>query len=310
MTTGVQSSYLTPLKPSHKPFTIAVSPLDPAIWIEPDEDIGTFLDEKHTLYEEVPETIFRAEDDTDAAQREVLSTLADWLPAHHSDVWQRDGNRISVAGGTVDLDDESVPPLVRAGFLVQDDLVIMRRGEDGWRIAAAHLSFPSSWSLDEKFGRPMEQVHASVPGFHGGTRNAMLINRMFDSFQPGQPVKRYNWTINWSYRLHLPKRKFYTADPNARSVEPGDSFIRVERQTLMKLPVSGDLLFTIRIYLDPVKALEKDPDLAPAALALADQMEGLTEDQANYKGLTEKRPALVAHLRSIAAAHAAAAAIG
>ena len=30
------------------------------------------------------------------------------------------------------------------------------------------------------------------------------------------------------------------------------AFIRVERQTLRKLPQSGDILFTIQIYLDPL----------------------------------------------------------
>ena len=46
--------------------------------------------------------------------------------------------------------DPGLPPLLRAGMLVQDDLVVMMKREAGWCIAAAHLSFPSSWSLAEK----------------------------------------------------------------------------------------------------------------------------------------------------------------
>lgn len=294
----------TPLTGAHKPFSIGLTPLDPARWIEPDEEIGFYLSEKRRLGKEAFDTIFRAEPETDAAQREVLALLSGWLSDHRPDVWQRDGNTIRVAGHAVDLDDESLPPLMRAGLLVQDDLVLMRRGENGWRIAAAHLAFPSSWSLAEKFGRPMEDVHAGVPDFHSGTRNATLINRMFDNFQPGQPVKRYNWSINWRYALHLPGGKTYAPSVEARARAPGESFLRVERQSLSRLPVSGDLLFTIRIHIDPLKAMEDDPGLAPAALSLAAQLEGLTPDQANYKGLTEKRADLVAHLREIAADHA------
>lgn len=297
----------TPFRGNHKPFTIGVSPLDPDCWIEPDEEIGFYLSEKRRLGEEVFDTIYRGEPETDAAQREALAELSRWLTEKRPDVWRREGGLIHVAGQTVDLEDESLPPLVRAGLLVQDDLVLMRRGGNGWRIAAAHLAFPSSWSLEDKFGRPMEEVHAEVPDFRGGTRNATIINRMFDSFKPGLPVKRYNWTINWSYRLHLPASKTYAPNVEARDVLPGASFIRIERQSLAKMPVSGDLLFTIRVYVDPVKAMAENPELAPAALSLADQLEGLTGAQADYKGLTEKRPELVAHLRAIAAAHAAAA---
>ena len=304
MDQGIQKPVYTPFRGNHKPFTIATSPLDPGRWIEPDEEIGFYLSEKRALGETHFGTIYKGEPETDAAQREVLKELSDWLVTNRPDVWTRDGNLIHVAGQTVDLTDESLPPIVRAGLLVQDDLVLMRRGEDGWRIAAAHLAFPSSWSLEEKFGKPMEQVHASVPDFKGGTRNAMLINRMFDNFKPGMPVKRFNWTINWSYALHLPATKTYAPSVEARRVHPGESFIRIERQSLARMPVSGDLLFTIRIYIDPVKAMEENPELAPAALSLADQLEGLTLEQANYKGLTEKRTELAAHLRAIAAAHA------
>lgn len=303
MDQGIQKPVYTPFRGNHKPFTIAISPLDPNCWIEPDEDIGFFLSQKRALGEKTFDTIYKGEPESDAAQREVLKELSDWLVAHRPDVWTREGDLIHVAGQTVDLADESLPPIVRAGLLVQDDLVLMRRGEDGWRIAAAHLAFPSSWSLEDKFGKPMEQIHAEVPDFKGGTRNATLINRMFDNFKVGIPVKRFNWTINWSYELHLPASKTYAPSIQARSVLPGESFIRIERQSLTKMPISGDLLFTIRIYIDPVKAMEENPDLAPAALSLADQLEGLTLEQANYKGLTEKRPELVAHLRAIAAAH-------
>ena len=306
MSIGLQKPVYTPFRGDYKPFSIGISPLEMDRWIEPDEDIGFFLEEKQRLGREVFDAIYKGEPETDASQREVLQALSDWLVANRPDVWQRDGTRIHVAGQTVDLADESLPPIVRAGLLVQDDLVLMRRGEDGWRIAAAHLAFPSSWSLEDKFGKPMEKVHAEVPDFKGGTRNATMINRMFDNFKPGMPVKRFNWTVNWSDDLHLPATKTHTPNFAARSVMPGDSFIRIERQSLIKMPVSGDLLFTIRIYIDPVKAMEENPELGAAALSLADQLEGLTKEQADYKGLTEKRPALVEHLREIAKRHATA----
>ena len=59
--------------------------------------------------------------------------------------------------------------------------MLMRRGEDGWRLAAASLCFPSSWSLEEKFGRPLQDIHTPVPGFGRGTRTADIIHRIFDN---------------------------------------------------------------------------------------------------------------------------------
>ena len=72
------------------------------------------------------------------------------------------------------------------------------------------------------------------------------------------------------------------------------AFIRVERQTLRKLPASGDILFTIRIHLDPMKVLESHPDRAALAASFAAQLAALDKAQLDYKGLTADRDRLVA----------------
>jgi dimethylamine monooxygenase subunit A len=182
----------TPYAGPQHPFTIGLSALDPARWIEPDADLPRYLGEKRHLIEGRPDDVFRATEDSLPAQHECLSELVAHLETHHQNTHQRDGTRLRVAGHAVDLADETLPPLLRAGFLIQDDLVIMMKRDAGWSIAAAHLSFPSSWSLAEKFNRPMEQVHEHVPDFQAGTRNAVMINRIFDNLAPGLPAERFN----------------------------------------------------------------------------------------------------------------------
>jgi hypothetical protein len=164
-----------------RPFSIGLSALDPKRWIEPDDDLGRYLDEKRRLEEEHFDDIFRAAPESLDAQQECLDLLAGHLEQSHGDRYSRSGSVMTMAGHAVDLADESRPPLLRAGSLVQDYLVILRKKPDGWTIIAAHLAFPSSWSLAEKFMRPMAQVHAHVPGFEGGTRNDTTINRVFDN---------------------------------------------------------------------------------------------------------------------------------
>ncbi|MGF9563347.1 DUF3445 domain-containing protein [Neorhizobium sp. JUb45] len=284
----------TPYDGSSPLFTIGLSPLDPECWIEPDTNLVFELAEKRRLVSEHGDKVLRAEPGTENAQREVLERLADYLTTHHPDLYRRDGDRIHMAGHTVDLSDETMLPIHRAGLLVQDDLVIMKKGENGWRIAAAFLAFPSSWKLSEKFGKVMNEVHAPVPGFQDGSRNAELIARMFDRLQPGNPVRRMNWSVNWRHALYHP----VSPPADVVRVTPAENtIIRVERQTLTKLPVSGDILFTIRIYLDPVAAILAEPDAERLALAMADQLEKLTIDEAEYKGVLEKRNELLALLR-------------
>ncbi|MCC2611468.1 heme-dependent oxidative N-demethylase family protein [Neorhizobium petrolearium] len=287
----------TPYDGSSKPFTIGLLQLDPARWIEPDGDLAYHLTEKRKLFAEHGDQVFQAEPDTEEAQQEILDALADYLPSHHPAIYHRDGNLVEMAGHRIDLADQSLPPLVRAGLMMQDDLVIMRKGENGWRLAAAFLAFPSSWSLADKFGKAIDEVHAPVPDFARGSRNADLINRMFDNLSPARFVVRWNWSVNWGYKLYRP-----VAQPasETKDVPAEGAFIRVERQTLRKMPVSGDILFTIRIYLDPVTAIMAQPNARELPASLADQLEALTPEQADYKGLLAKRAELVAMLRKSA----------
>lgn len=284
----------TPYDGSSKPFTIGLLQLEPERWIEPDADLAEQVLLKRELVAEHGEHVLRAEADTEAAQQEVLDLLTDYLPQHHPAHYSLDGTHMTAAGVDADIADAGMMPLHRAGLLVQDDLVIMRKGDDGWRIAAAFLAFPSSWRLSEKFGLLMDEVHAPVPGFQGGSRNAGLINRMFDNLSPARIVVRWNWSVNWSHALYHPASK---AEEEKRGVPPSEAIIRIERQTLRKLPVSGDILFTIRIYLDPLKAILAQPNAAALAASMADQLEAMSDDEVGYKGLREKRSGLVDLLR-------------
>lgn len=270
----------TPYAGPTRPFTIGLSALDPTRWIEPDADCDRYLNEKRALAAARHEDVFRATEDSLPAQEECLAALVAHLKAHHPQHMHAPS-----------LNDDTLPPLMRAGMLVQDDLVIMMKCDAGWSIAAAHLSFPSSWSLAEKFDRPMEEVHEHVPGFQGGTRNAAMINRIFDNLAPGLPAERFNWSINWKEKL------FHPETGRNDDAQPHEAVVRVERQTLTKLPVTGAIVFTIRIYLDPVIAFRNHPDGRRLGAALAEQLEGLAGDQLRYKGLDTQRDRLVAHLR-------------
>ena len=281
------------------PFQIGLRPSPPAEWIDVDAELPAYLDEKAALFTARPDEVFADEPETEATQAEVLAMLVEHLPSRFPEVYRREGDIIQIvpARRRVALD-ANLPPLKIAASLVQEDLVLMRRGEGGWRIAAAALCFPSAWRLAEKFGRPIHEVHGPVPGFGAGTRPAELIARMFDHMRPEMPALRWNWSLFGDARLHHPE----SSHPDRPRFGEGASgmVFRLERQTLRKLPVSGDILFTIRIYADPVAALATHVEGRAIAAALAGQIEALTPEQLAYKGLALEREAIVARLRAIA----------
>src|SRR5690349_16458585 len=124
----------TPYDGSSKLFQIGLKPLDPADWIDVDERLPAYLDEKHRLWTERLDEVFAAEPETEDAQRELLAMLVGHLPVRFPEIYRREGDAVRVGDRMVPLPEGA--PLLTAAGLVQDDLVLMRRGDSGWRLAA------------------------------------------------------------------------------------------------------------------------------------------------------------------------------
>jgi len=283
---------------SQKLFQIGVKPLADADWLIVDDRLTEYLAEKEHLLAARRAEVFAAEPDTGTEQAEVLALVADHLLTHNPELYRRSGDSINVAGRRFPL--HAPDPLLTAARLVQEDLLLLRKGETGWRLVAGSLSFPSSWSLREKMGGVLAQVHAPVPGFGTGTRNDQLITRMFDNARPETPMLRWNWSLYGDARLFHPD----SPGPGERRFGMGDRaeniFLRVERQTLRKLPQTGAMLFTVRIFVDPIAEIERHPEAPRIAAALLDQLSGLDPAQLDYKGMTLERDRVIARLEEIA----------
>lgn len=232
---------------------------------------------------------FAALEESEEAQAEVLTLLGNYLPERFPALWERRGAGLLVVptGGVVALSDE--PPLLTASRLVQDDLLVLQRGEAGWRLTAGSLSFPSSWRLGEKIGKVLDDIHASVPRFGPGTRAAEVMARMFDAMRPDLPMIRWNWSLYGDDGLFHPDG----SDPALPRFGPGERadpvHLRVERQTLRKLEQTGAIVFTIRISVLDFNDLAHMAMVKPVAAALRRQLEALSPEQLDYKGLTRDR---------------------
>ncbi|OJY35898.1 MAG: hypothetical protein BGP06_03425 [Rhizobiales bacterium 65-9] len=142
-----------PYDGSKQPFSIGLAPLAPERWFEPDERLLPELALKDALLAQKRDAVFAERDDTRDSQAEILDAIARHLLAHHGERFSLDDDAIVIDSGARRVNLSGVSPLLAASLLVQDDLCLMRQDRDGWRLVAASLCFPSSWSLGEKFNR-------------------------------------------------------------------------------------------------------------------------------------------------------------
>lgn len=279
----------TPYDGSSSPFTVGLKPIPEDVWLEPDPFLARHLANKDLLFRSRPDAVFRAGLETGPSQEEVLELVVGNLRRFHGKTHRMEGATVFINGLKEPVRMAGGDALLTASRLVQEDLVIMSPSPEGYRLAAASLCFPSSWSLAEKFGQSMTGIHETVPGFNG-SRMGMMVARLFDNLKPGQLVCRFNWSLHEGSGLHHPEPRVIRMDMEAHAL--AGLFLRVERQTLRRLEGTGDILFTIKIHHDPLTALEQQDNRAEIAAGLRRQMLDLDADQLAYKGLTGVRDTL------------------
>jgi dimethylamine monooxygenase subunit A len=276
--------------------SMGLKALDPRDWIEVDDQFVAQLAERQRLLGERRDEVLAALPGSEAGQQEVLGLLLDHLPARFPEIYRRaDGAIENLATGERFVIAE-FEKIELAGRLVQEDLCLMSAGEDGYRLVAGVLCFPSHWRLLDKLGRPLGKIHEPVPGF--AERLGLTVNRFFESIRAERPVWRANWALVDTPQLFLAPE--HRGKPAAVSAEEAGErlWLRVERQTLRRLPRSGDILFTIHTSVVPLAEALRTP---AAAKALAARVRDMPEDLARYKGIAPIRAPLLAWLERRAA---------
>ncbi len=266
--------------------------LPEAAWFELDDRYQPELRERRRLLEHQRPEVFAALPVSDAARTETLHHIADNLSTHHPGWFGRDGdilhNRLTEE--TWDLASPHLDPLEVAGRLVQEDLCIVQLDGAVPLLTAAVLCFPSRWRLSEKIGRPLAEVHGPVPLY--AERLARPVDRFMRHVKPGHIAARLNWSVLDDATLFQPGGKWREAhNPVVTAENAGETlFLRVERQTLRRLPGSGAVLFGIRVHVYKLATAIASP---AAAARLADAVRALPQATLHYKSLLPIRDALL-----------------
>ena len=231
----------TPLQTAlpYDPFTPrplpGVLPLDMGEWLIVDEAVTGQMALREALLAEQRNAVLRMDESAREAAEELLALVLELAyPGAVREAVRPDGMRV-----TVDWSD----PLGTLGRLVQEDFCLLMKRGDEHVLSGAVLCFPASWSLSEKFQQPLIGIHEPVASYDADI--ARRVQRLFDGVRPGRPLWRFNALWYADAVLHQP-RSVHERRPRA---DPATApFFRSERQSIVRLPKSGAVVFSIHTY--------------------------------------------------------------
>ncbi len=212
-------------------------PSAPEDWLRLDDAYAPQMALRDRLLAERSGEVLADTPGSEPAQAELLELGLDWIGTQpnftlrETEVTRPDGRRVPL---------DPSQPLRTLGRLVQQDLCLMQPdGAGEHRLTAAILCFPASWRLAEKLGRPLTGIHRPVAEYEPDL--AKRVQRMFDALRPGVVLQRANCLAYEDPSLFVPRGE------QERRVHPGAEplYLRLERQTLRRLPQSGAIVFAI-----------------------------------------------------------------
>jgi dimethylamine monooxygenase subunit A len=269
-----------------RPYALRVGlrPLDLHEWIEIDEHYAREMAIKGELLATRHSDVVACVPGAQGASSELLDELICTLPQRFADSFTvLDGSLHNHLTGEVwSLSDHGLAPIDLAGRLVQEDLCLMVPIDGQLVLGAASLCSPNRWRLAEKLGRPMSEIHAPTPGYLD--KIATATDRALDRITVDTPLWRTNWGIHDDCIGFQGDGEH--SEQQATTVVTAKNagttcFLRVERQTLRRLPLSNALVFTIRTFMHPIASFERTEDIKRLGVAVRN----LSPDFFVYKSL-------------------------
>ena len=258
-----------------------------AEWLPSDDIFGNDLTRakqivlKARLLAKHHQDVFSAMPNTMTAGDEVLAMVRQHLKTYHN--------------ACMATSDSGVHPLDMAARLIPEDLLLLAPFQDvavndtdatKWHLVAASLCFPAHWVLAEKMGKPLAAIHDPVP--HYDERLAAPVDRFFNKMTVGPISSRMNWSLQIGKDLFTPHRAARKAVSG--DIDNDELCLRLENQTLRKLPQTGLVLFTIRTHIEPVSRWNHIPN---AIDDLAQMLKDMSVQAQSYKGASLYEDALI-----------------
>ena len=271
-----------------KPFRLnmGLRSLEDALWLEGGIDLNQQIVERLTLAETSREVVYQELPGYRPAVEELVSRIAKNLSDFHQDKYAVTTDSITYLPKNLTIDLTASDVLLKVAAIIGEDLVVLSREENEWKIVAGAVLFPSRWKLSEKIGKGMDAVHTPVPGFAEAL--APYMTATFDKITADRPVWRKNWSLHSTPDLHQPTSIHEPASPE-------NYWWRTERQTLTRAACGEFLYFTIRNRAEPLSWITESPE---SAKLFAQTLESLLPETIEYKGLVSDHQKIIDYLRS------------
>ncbi|KAH8810846.1 hypothetical protein F5884DRAFT_842831 [Xylogone sp. PMI_703] len=262
--------------PHHQ--TMSLNKFEPDYWVEFDRHYVRNLNKRKALYDKYGKIVLDYMPGYEIYCTELMEMIVQFICTRYPHYFTLEQSETQVVLHNriinTKTDVRSTPPLIVLLENVPEDFTIMvRNPENGQYYLRGGIVMSSfGWTVATKIGRPLDEIHEHVPLYK--EKMLLSMNRFFANLPTERAIQRGSWTITPGQVLFTPpghsrlSGSFFKQDPE---LDINNIYLRVDWQTVRRLPVSGALVFNFRVLFTPLPDLREEPFIPKLCLKFLEE---------------------------------------
>lgn len=243
--------------------TAAISKMDPDHWIELEQNYRVRIQQRQELYIRHGKSVLDYLPGSELACRELMEMVLQFICNRYPNSFQLLNHKTTLRNTILNTETNLAllhPLHVLLNNIPEDFAITVRDPETGtYHFRAGIICSSLGWTLGSKLGKDIDAIHAPVPDYT--SKMSFSMNRFFAKLPTDKPIQRGSWGIEIDQPIHMPP-----GDPAAQRHDiqdpdvPLDRYhLRVDWQTLRRLPFSAAVVFNFKVLFTPVTRLREEP---------------------------------------------------
>ncbi|PNS15273.1 hypothetical protein CAC42_8274 [Sphaceloma murrayae] len=274
-----------PYRPFRWPYhqTMSLSKLDTSFWLELDSTYPARIAQRISLYNQHGSSILASLPGSHQAVSELLHNVLLFLSTRYPNSFTLTPTSFTnhILSTTAALPSPD-PLLVLLHHVPEDFAIMLRCPTTGlYHLRAGVICSSLGWSLSDKLGLPLSSIHSPIP--HYASKMSFSMDRYFARLPSDRPIQRGSWGLEVGEPLFVPRDSPVLEERSRRDpdLDVADVKLRVDWQTLRRLPVSAAIVFNFKALFTPLEELRGEKGVPGLVEKVLREGDG---DMLKYKG--------------------------
>jgi hypothetical protein len=237
--------------------------MEPDWWLEIDKTYPSMIAERQKLFRLHGNKVLDFLSGSELACKELMEQCLLFychrFPLHFSLSNDKKTFTNNLLNTTTEI--KSQPPLhVLLNNVPEDFAIVLRNEVDGmYYMRAGVICSSLGWNVSTKLGLQLRDIHGSIPDYKEKMQFSM--DRYFSKMPTNAPIQRGSWGLEVGCPLFMPP-----GDPHEKlrevqspDLKIEDCNLRVDWQTLRRMPLSGAIVFNFTALFTPVTEFRDEP---------------------------------------------------